>query len=1319
MKLIGNFIFTFFAGLALAAILVLISAKPASAAGPCPNDGDWGVTTGSSDSPGGLVVRTRLADGTNVNVGFTLSTVDRGGGDIAGYSIIRNNTSFIPDRFIKSGGFATGTTFYCGPQSDTYTGYAVFGFGSTTSNGNRWTLWCQEVTDTQGHFVWNDEEFKITGVGNPSGHSDGYWTGNLAGWNTGFTVINGSTRVIILTWHDNTNTLNVNSSPGKGIAITGSQTGTGGETSYTATITGKPISTTLDAPPSAGGRDFLRWTGCDSVMSGERCKISFGGGQTKTVTANYNASMADLVITSVRFNSPTATYLPGETVKPIITIKNQGGSTAYPIGQSSFATIYRRSDFTSCKPEGSQERFYLASLAPGASDTFGDGANEVQGFPATSVPGIYTIYVMVDSTSSLTPAPAYCAVPEGTEANNRKTARYTVAAPAGPTCSISALPSSILPGESSTLSWSASPNAASAFLSAADVGDPQTINSSPQLPSGGQAVTPTVTTTYYLTVTDQFGQKGECGTTVTLEVPEPPPSPPPPSPPPSPPPPSPPDELTLIPNPCENAVETEKLTDNYITKPGVLDPPIEAAGVELTGTLNQAVTIPLNASFTVDFSRMQSLFGYPSSDYLEGRFQEPSHKTADLFSLKPAELNSWRGPIYKSTPKLMTDEMKRRYVEYVYTKRDGNNKLSLPESADKIADIAGQNPKTITELVADYGIPFPPQPGQDRSMWLATWGKYWEKIPTSYNELYKGKLEFAVIGSEKSFEDLKNGQGCAAISARTVEFNVPDFGRTTLAADQLNQVVVPYAAQSFRDHRIAEQGVGQGPPKNFLAKAVDFCKKIISAPASVVKGLQKAIKVTLDFLSPVKPVYAQDANDGPTCIKSLRPGKEGNAPYCALPADQIQPGDSCTINKVAPNKLNPENPNDVCTFQIGSFTTTINPQNPFWDTCRDNGNGTYTCTVAKIRVYPNFRLPWIAEIWNRTLYSDAKEAGLGSVQGAKTDEKGQVLQGSTATGIGSPQVTGRPGVYAAFIPKVLYDKFEEDNNYAELERVFKACPRYFGPIPDPNAPPDDPVACEKLKTAYAACIAEVISSINLLAVGSPEFVQSVVDCVASRVGKNLSGQSASDASNENRERFVGAVDCGKHYSRDVALKPKALQTYLGIGVACNLEAVAIAAKEIPPPGGGSPGDGSNVPPSQDDCGGKYAPWMNNPLGNFGDPNCNFSKEALAQLLQSLDPVNWEKYYNIAFVEGGNAFKPLSYNAASSSGSAWGLYQMGHEAYPSLGIPRQMNNQYDRGDVEWRLQASNAVNYNNGLSDSLKWCYWAAAGSAYLGYCSQF
>src|SRR3989344_4282623 len=147
MKLVRNLLFTGLTAFILAIFALLLSPKSSFADGVCPNDGDWGITSGNSNHPGGLVVITQLADGTKVNVGFTLSTVDTDGGGIdrAGYSIVRNNTSFISAQFISSGGFSTGSTFYCGSSSDTYAGVAVFGFGSTSSNGMRWTLWCQEV----------------------------------------------------------------------------------------------------------------------------------------------------------------------------------------------------------------------------------------------------------------------------------------------------------------------------------------------------------------------------------------------------------------------------------------------------------------------------------------------------------------------------------------------------------------------------------------------------------------------------------------------------------------------------------------------------------------------------------------------------------------------------------------------------------------------------------------------------------------------------------------------------------------------------------------------------------------------------------------------------------------------------------------------------------------------------------------------------------------------------------------------------------------------------------------------------------------------
>src|SRR3989344_2636650 len=192
MKLVRNLLFTGLTAFILAIFALLLSPKPSFADGVCPNDGDWGITSGNSNHPGGLVVRTRLENDTNVNVGFTLSTVDtdEGGADIAGRGIVQNYPNINPRQFLSNATFATGSTFYCltnsalntFTKSDTYTGYAVFGFGTSTSNGMGWTLWGQEVTDTSGHFVWNNEEFIITDVAAPAGRN-GWWTGNPGNFN--------------------------------------------------------------------------------------------------------------------------------------------------------------------------------------------------------------------------------------------------------------------------------------------------------------------------------------------------------------------------------------------------------------------------------------------------------------------------------------------------------------------------------------------------------------------------------------------------------------------------------------------------------------------------------------------------------------------------------------------------------------------------------------------------------------------------------------------------------------------------------------------------------------------------------------------------------------------------------------------------------------------------------------------------------------------------------------------------------------------------------------------------------------------------------
>ncbi len=113
------------------------------------------------------------------------------------------------------------------------------------------------------------------------------------------------------------------------------------------------------------------------------------------------------------------------------------------------------------------------------------------------------------------------------------------------------------------------------------------------------------------------------------------------------------------------------------------------------------------------------------------------------------------------------------------------------------------------------------------------------------------------------------------------------------------------------------------------------------------------------------------------------------------------------------------------------------------------------------------------------------------------------------------------------------------------------------------------------------------------------------------------------------------------------------------------------------------------------CNGRYS--LGNPIGNFGDPNCNFSKDGLFQILQQIDPGNanfW--YYSVVPCE--SSYNPNAYNPyAKDPAGAFGLFQMG----------RGRNGQYDHGDVEWHSQPGNAVSYKNIVLGG-SFAYWACA-----------
>lgn len=142
------------------------------------------------------------------------------------------------------------------------------------------------------------------------------------------------------------------------------------------------------------------------------------------------------------------------------------------------------------------------------------------------------------------------------------------------------------------------------------------------------------------------------------------------------------------------------------------------------------------------------------------------------------------------------------------------------------------------------------------------------------------------------------------------------------------------------------------------------------------------------------------------------------------------------------------------------------------------------------------------------------------------------------------------------------------------------------------------------------------------------------------------------------------------------------------------------------------------------CNGKYTLTGGEHNGqNFGDPTCELAQSQTSEFsafypvdptprtrsgniqallktdLNQLDPANADKWQGIALCESG--YDPNAVADAVNS-TAYGLFQM---AGGSVG-----NGQYDKGDVQWRSQASNAIDYNNKVLRplGLTWKYWECA-----------
>lgn len=164
-------------------------------------------------------------------------------------------------------------------------------------------------------------------------------------------------------------------------------------------------------------------------------------------------------------------------------------------------------------------------------------------------------------------------------------------------------------------------------------------------------------------------------------------------------------------------------------------------------------------------------------------------------------------------------------------------------------------------------------------------------------------------------------------------------------------------------------------------------------------------------------------------------------------------------------------------------------------------------------------------------------------------------------------------------------------------------------------------------------------------------------------------------------------------------------------------------------GGGGGGDGSGVPPNQDTCNGVYGSGAKNINDggqhngdNFGDPTCELAVSypsdggpptLFVDLLNQLDPQNASIWTQIAACEAPG-YDPNNVTDFGGTSKPWGLFQMGASGHSEGGtwvdVPYQtgdgQNGPYDRGDVYWRDQVSNAINYNKQLG--IKWSYWECA-----------
>lgn len=455
----------------------------------------------------------------------------------------------------------------------------------------------------------------------------------------------------------------------------------------------------------------------------------------------------------------------------------------------------------------------------------------------------------------------------------------------------------------------------------------------------------------------------------------PPPPPPPPTPIPSPPPPIPtptPEPINYCAIQQRNPPQTESpiifynLYDSYTQQETGQFPECR----DVTVTWNWGGDIVLNNE---DLSQMS--FSRSVVDYLEGRFQDQDHRQDNLFSLSSADFNQYTGRVVKLAPYLLTDGQRVNYVNAVL-----NTLPRLWEADFTYLDIYGQGPaKTISDLVAEYGLPNPPTASSseaEKQAWQATWGRYWQKIPLSTNDQSQGTLSAPYI-NQVSYPD----QTSATCGFQTL--TVPDNYRLTNVSAYLNQILLPKEAQFMTQGSFLGANISQ-------KKVASNC----SLPSYQINAAQEnqAPKEDLHLVANKAPEVLGESSPAPNLLAAVTRPSQTEPPAAA--SEQMT---SCNLER--PDSQEGAG-NKICfnnwpgTTVVKTFTQTQNvcfPENYCEDCDPDDPltpeDESQNCrdVLCPITIPVTFDhqeeigfktlLPYLENIWNKTTYSQEGKSG--------------------------------------------------------------------------------------------------------------------------------------------------------------------------------------------------------------------------------------------------------------------------------------------------------------------------------------------------------